>query len=229
MAAEAYERIRAAIKNLAGTRLLSGRALDRGEILALSDGCTSDRNVAAGVRDAALIAMLYASGLRRAEIAALTLGQYDPEDGAVRVLSGKGDKDRITYVGDQAAREAIGDWLLLRGDAPGALFCPVNKAGRVLHRGMTPAAVRLILAKRVRYAVGKVDPATPHDMRRSFISDLLDAGSDLSTVQKLAGHANPATTAGYDRRGEVAKRKAASLLHFPYHSPLKNRQRGSPP
>ena len=79
---------------------------------------------------------------------------------------------------------------------------------------MTDQAVRLILQRRAAQA-GVAD-FTPHDLRRTNITELLDNGADLATVQKLAGHADPATTARYDRRGEQAKKDAAARLEIPH-------------
>jgi site-specific recombinase XerD len=79
---------------------------------------------------------------------------------------------------------------------------------------MTDQAVYSILVRRARQA--NVRRFSPHDLRRTFVSNLLDAGADVVTVQKLAGHANVETTARYDRRGEEAKRKAVGLVDTPY-------------
>ena len=62
-----------------------------------------------------------------------------------------------------------------------------------------------------------LEHVTPHDLRRSFVTHLLDAGNDLSVVRDLAGHADLQTTARYDRRGERAQEAAAATLAVPYH------------
>ena len=105
------------------------------------------------------------------------------------------------------------DWLSVRGDDPGPLFVSINRGGR-LGGSLTAQAVYNVLVK--RGAAAKIPGFSPHDLRRTFISDLLDAGADITTVAKLAGHANVATTARYDRRGDRAKRKAVDLLSIPY-------------
>jgi integrase len=211
MSAEDYHRA-IAIERKTGQRLLKGRALSVGEVQGLFQVCAQDESVK-GSRDAALIAVLYGAGLRRSEVVAMDLSDWNMVDNCLTVRSGKGDKDRTTYLDDGAAA-ALADWLKWRGDEPGALFYPTRKGGRLEARRMTDQAVLDILQQRGKEA--NLTSFSPHDFRRTFISNLLDRGADISTVQKLAGHASPVTTARYDRRGEAAKRKAASLLHTPY-------------
>ena len=79
---------------------------------------------------------------------------------------------------------------------------------------LSDQAIYTILQKRGEEAGLSV--FAPHDMRRTFAGDLMDAGVDLVTVQKLMGHSDANTTAGYDRRGEVAKRQAVKKIHVPY-------------
>jgi site-specific recombinase XerD len=191
-----------------------GRALASGEIAALMSVCGRDSSPA-GIRDAALIAVLYGAGLRRSESVGLDLADYNVETGELAIRGAKGRKDRLGYATNGSA-DALKEWLVARGDDAGSLFCSINKGGRITMRRMTDQAVFHILRRRATKA--GVSSFSPHDLRRSFISDLLDAGADISTVQQLAGHSNVQTTARYDRRGEVTKRKAAGLLHVPYRS-----------
>src|SRR5262249_27809017 len=98
----------------------------------------------------------------------------------------------------RTGRAALGAWLAVRGLDEGALFPAVTRHGRFLpRRRLSPHAVWDWLA-RLHQRAG-VAPCAPHDLRRSFVSDLLDGGADLSVVQQLAGHSSPTITVKYDR------------------------------
>jgi site-specific recombinase XerD len=224
----------AGVPDVKGTRKEKGRHIAGGELQALMAACADDLTPA-GARDAAVIALAWATGARRSELAGLRLDDYTPtaEDEGDLSIWGKGDKVRTVYVYDGAGA-ALADWLTLRGPGPGSLFLGIDKAGHVVREGrvygikgrtgkgagvtappgISDEALAHMLAK--RRAEAKVKPLTWHDFRRSFAGNLLDNGQDLVTVQKLMGHASPVTTSNYDRRGEEAKRRASRSLHVPY-------------
>ena len=200
-----------AVKNVPSSRLPAGRHLEAGEIIRLFDACG---DTPAGARDSAMLALLYGCGLRRSEAVAVQLTDYDA--GALTVRHGKGDKERVVYC-PPAGKAAVDAWIARRGSWPGALLAPLVKGGHVEQRAMTAQAVLMrlrFLAKRA-----KVERFSPHDLRRTFVGELLNNGADLSSVQQLAGHASSSTTARYDRRPEDAKRKTAALLPLPWRDP----------
>jgi site-specific recombinase XerD len=186
-----------------------GRALSPDEIAALVQSCSGESTL--DVRDAALIAILRGGGIRRAEAVSLNLDDFNRSTGALEIRFGKGKKNRMVYL-PEAAIALVEKWLNLRGEEPGPLLFPIRKGGEIQFRQMTDDGVLKILQRRAFLA--GVDSFSPHDFRRTFCSDLLDAGVDIVTVQKLAGHASPVTTAKYDRRGEETKRRAVQHLGF---------------
>ena len=109
---------------------------------------------------------------------------------------------------------ALEDWLAVRGTTPGALLWPINKGATLTPRRMTSQAIYNVMQKRGQEA--GVTEFSPHDFRRTYAGDLLDAGADIVTVAQLMGHADVTTTARYDRRPAETRRKAANLRHTPY-------------
>jgi len=208
--AERYYKI-AAVENITGETIPAGRGLTSGEKNALMAKCEKDPGLA-GVRDAAIISLMVVGGLRRAEVVKLDLTDFDPETGKLKVL-GKRSKERTTYL-TNGALDAMNDWLHFRGDEPGPLFMAINKSSRINNKRMSDQAIYNMLQKRQDQT--GIKDFSPHDLRRTFISDLLDAGADIATVAKMAGHSSVNTTARYDRRPERAKQKAAELLYIAY-------------
>lgn len=206
--AEDYDRA-VDIASIKDQKLLKGRALSAAEISTLLNACTSDTSPT-GCRDATMLCCLRV-GLRRSEVVGLDLADFEPTVGALVIIGGKGRKDRIVYL-PQKANIHVVNWVELRGDTPGALLLPVNKSNRIISKRLSDQAVLTIMRSRAKKA--GIAHFTPHDFRRTFVSDLLDNGVDISTVQQLAGHADPSTTAKYDRRGEDTKRKAIEVLRL---------------
>lgn len=132
-----------------GQTLPRGRSISQGELRALFSNCLKDRTPL-GVRDAALLAVLYGSGLRRAEATALDVGDYDRETASLTIRAGKGNKARVSYT-SEGERQLLEAWLKLRKQeaagapaASGPLFLPVLKGGHVKLRRLDSRTILVI-------------------------------------------------------------------------------------
>lgn len=156
---------------------------------------TPPANEPAGLRDRAMLETMYSGGLRVAELVSLNVESWDRDANVLRVI-GKGRKERIAPVGSYAAK-ALSNWLEVRepcdnagADDAAALF--LNKFGRRL----TTRSVGRMLSKHIQIA-GLEQITTPHTLRHSFATHLLDGGADLRSVQELLGHKSLTTTQIY--------------------------------
>jgi len=158
-----------------------------------------DRKTERGLRDRAMLELVYAAGLRVSELVGLARGDINLELGLLRCV-GKGSKERIVPVG-KPALEAVRAYLAVRRDAAPALF--LGNRGRPLTRVSFWRIVR-----RCARQAGIRQTITPHTFRHSYATHMLDGGADLRAIQELLGHANIATTQIYthvsaDRLREV--------------------------
>jgi integrase/recombinase XerC len=146
---------------------------------------------AAAVRGRAILEMLYATGIRCSELVGLDLSEIDRQERLIRVL-GKGRKERVVPFGTRAG-EALDAYLPVREQAKphsDALF--VNARGGRL----TDRSVRTLVGRRVR-AVALARKVSPHTLRHTFATHLLERGADLRAIQELLGHASLSTTQRY--------------------------------
>lgn len=184
-------------------RVLSTEEVER--LLAAPDPTT-----ALGRRNRALLEVFYATGLRVSELTGLLLKQLHLEEGAVVVL-GKGNKERLVPLGDWAA-EALRVYLeqgrprLVGRPSPPHVF--VNHRGRPLSR---QGVWKLIRALAVR--AGIQQPITPHMLRHSFATHLLENGADLRVLQALLGHADISTTQIYTHVARVRLKEIHRRFH----------------
>ncbi|HOT92177.1 MAG TPA: site-specific tyrosine recombinase XerD [Anaerolineae bacterium] len=163
-----------------------------------------------GLRDRALLEVLYATGMRASEVVNLTVHDVDVENGAVACV-GKGDKERIIplYPAAMACLKRYveeGRSFLLRDPAEKTLF--LNNLGKPLTRqGIW------FLVQYYAHAAGLDVPVTPHTLRHTFATHLLDGGADLREVQQFLGHANITTTQIYTEISSQRKREVYDQAH----------------
>jgi integrase/recombinase XerC len=149
-------------------------------------------NSRARLRDRAIIEVLYSSGLRVSELTGLDWRDIDEELGLVMIRSGKGNKDRLVPIGEPAL-DALRAWRAVVSGAPaGDRPVITNLRGSRL----TPRTVQSIVARRL-ISAGINTPITPHGLRHSFATHMLNAGADLRSIQEMLGHSSLATTQRY--------------------------------
>ncbi|MBB1417234.1 site-specific integrase [Pseudoalteromonas sp. SG44-1] len=191
---------------------IKGKVIDKGKalspvqaVLLLNSLSSSGSKV--GVRNHAVISLMLATGLRRSELCSLQLNNYCPESHNIVIEKGKGSKARQQFLPDWA-ESVLNRWLSIRGHRKGPLF---TKQGKGI-KPITSDTLYLIVTKKTKRILGQT--FTPHDLRRTYITRLLNLNVDLLTVSKMAGHANVTTTQLYDKRGIETQRQAALALSY---------------
>ena len=171
---------------------------------------SADIGTPLGLRDRAMLETLYATGLRVSELVGLKLTAVNLNDGVLRV-TGKGNKDRLVPLGEEAVR-----WLkrYLADARPLLLDRQLSDAVFVTHRGegMTRQAFWYLIKRRA-LAAGISRPLSPHTLRHAFATHLLNHGADLRVVQMLLGHSDISTTQIYTH----VARERMKQLHAQHH------------
>jgi len=163
-----------------------------------------------GIRDRAMLEVLYGSGLRVSELVSIRMNQINLSEGVIRVV-GKGSKERVIPIGEPA-RDWVGKYLeisrpVILGRGISDTLFVTNR-----HRGMSRQAFWNLIRKYV-FVAGVKKKVSPHTLRHAFATHLLNHGADLRVVQLLLGHANVSTTQIYTH---VAKERLKSL-HEKHH------------
>jgi integrase/recombinase XerC len=175
----------------------------------------------AGLRDRAMLETMYSAGLRVAELVGLNLSDWDRDANVLRVR-GKGRKERIAPVGRHASA-ALHEWLAVREIAEEAR--PEERDAIFLNRfgkRLTTRSVGRMLEKYVK-ANGLDTKTSPHSLRHTFATHMLDGGADLRSVQELLGHKSLTTTQIYTHVSTQRMRETYDKSH-PHAQPVRRRK-----
>ena len=183
----------------------AGRAVDPDEYLGLLEVCDQDPKRSRGVRDGAILSLGHFTGPRAGEVARLRMPDYSPQLQLITFRVSKNNKTRnVPFFGDAARR--MDEWLAIRGNDPGRIFCQLDTAGNVRIRNMRTGVRRLkpittgdtindILQYRIVEA-GLVDSFTFHDFRRTAATEVSRV-SGIELAQRILGHSSLSTTGRY--------------------------------
>jgi len=194
-----------------------GRALSPEEIRDLLQACAVPGPAAC--RDAVGISIMYGCGLRRQELCDLDLEDFrEGSPSSLVIRHGKGGKSSIVSVPDAASR-TVQTWLrLYRGDEDGPLICQATRGAHGRLKRTPAGALRRLSATSLARSLERRGVAaglahfSPHDLRRSYITALLDVGVALEIVQRCARHSSPTTTTLYDKRPFQEQERACQKL-----------------
>lgn len=192
----------------------AGRHLSPDDVNRLVHACQYDNaSTSVGLRDTAVILGLASSAARRSELAAVTIDNVHLEEHRIWLTNTKNGRPRNAWLHPSSA-ESLGLWIQHLGPHRTAVFPALSRTGRPLaDEPMSDHQIWKIINRRAQQA--GLAGLTPHDLRRFVVSTLLDNTRDLALVARVVGHANPATTAGYDRRPDDRSRAAVATLSLP--------------
>mgnify|MGYP001168467769 CR=1 FL=1 len=192
----------------------AGRHLTPADVNRLVAACQNDNGSASvALRDTAVILCLASSAARRSELAAVTADNVHLHERRLWLTNTKSGRPRDAWLHPSSA-EALALWIDHLGCSRQAVFPALSRTGRPLaDEPMSDHQIWKIVHRRAEQA--GLSGMTPHDLRRFVVSTLLDNTHDLALVARIVGHANPTTTAGYDRRPDERSRAAVATLALP--------------
>lgn len=171
-----------------------------------------DGNTPTDKRNRALVAVLFLSGVRRSEAAALLWADVNLDDGIVLVRHGKGDKSRTVPLVGESVIDALRTWKEIQGEGRNFIFCAIRK-GEHIGQDKPISGTDVYRIVKATESISGIE-FKPHDARRTFITEALETGAPLKTVQGAAGHSRPETTLIYAQQVDAKEARKQLKLRY---------------
>ena len=196
------------LRRVRGEQNRKGRALTQAQVVRLVGELERKTSLVA-TRDLAILSLLLATGLRRSELCNLKRADYNARNGEIIVRSGKGRNTRVVHL-NVSGRRRLKKWLDATPSDIDWLFLKLTRRGSLSLEPLSGSDIYLIVRARAHEA--GIGHLAPHDLRRTFVTCLLESGVDINIVRQLAGHKQLETTSRYDKRNISSNKKALETL-----------------